>query len=50
MQINIRKSALKGRKMKGFRRRMRTRAGRKIINAHRKIAAGKPKPFHRKNR
>ncbi|NRA39950.1 MAG: 50S ribosomal protein L34 [Planctomycetes bacterium] len=43
MKIKRRTSSLKGRKMTGFRRRMSTKAGRKIINRQRAIAAGRPK-------
>ena len=50
MKVKIRRSSLKARKMTGFRRRMKTRSGRKIINNQRNIAAGGPKRFHRKNR
>jgi len=43
MHLKIRTSATKGRKMKGFRRRMKTRAGRQIINRQRSRATGKGK-------
>jgi len=43
MKIYIRNSGLKKRKMTGFRRRMRTKAGRKIINRQRAKACGKKK-------
>jgi large subunit ribosomal protein L34 len=43
MHIRTRRSALKHRKRTGFRRRMRTRGGRAIINRQRALAAGKPK-------
>jgi ribosomal protein L34 len=43
MHTNVRRSALKARKMKGFRRRMKTKAGRQIINRQRNRAAGKSK-------
>ena len=43
MHTKIRRSALKARKMKGFRRRMKTRAGRAIINRQRRRSTGKGK-------
>jgi len=47
MKIYTRNSSLKGRKMKGFRRRMRTRAGRDILNRQRRRSLGKGK-YNRK--
>jgi ribosomal protein L34 len=47
MKTNTRSSALKGRKRHSFRRRMRTRAGRAIINRQRTRTAGKGK-YNRK--
>jgi hypothetical protein len=44
MHLKIRVSATKGRKMKGFRRRMKTRGGRGVIRRQRARAMGKPKP------
>ncbi len=43
MKTNVRRSALKGRKMRGFRRRMKTKAGRKITNRQRNRATGAKK-------
>ena len=43
MKTYTRKSSLKGRKMKGFRRRMGTKAGRKILNRQRAKQIGKKK-------
>ncbi len=43
MHTKIRRSALKGRKMKGFRRKMKTKAGRTIVNRQRARAIGKKK-------
>ncbi len=47
MHTNIRRSSLKARKMTGFRRRMKTKAGRTIVNRQRRRACGKGK-FNRK--
>jgi len=43
MHTKIRRSATKGRKMTGFRYRMKTKSGRKIINRQRRRACGKGK-------
>jgi ribosomal protein L34 len=43
MHLKIRKSSIKRRRMTGFRRRMKTKAGRDIINRQRNRAAGKGK-------
>jgi len=43
MHLKIRRSATKARKMKGFRRKMKTRAGRAIVNRQRRRAIGKGK-------
>ncbi len=43
MHLKIRRSALKGRKMKGFRRKMKTKAGRNIVRRQRSRANGKKK-------
>lgn len=43
MHLKIRNSSTKRRKMNGFRRRMKTKAGRIIINRQRRRANGKPK-------
>jgi ribosomal protein L34 len=43
MHLKIRRSSLKRRKMTGFRRKMKTKAGRQIVNRQRARAAGKPK-------
>ena len=43
MHTNIRRSSTKARKMTGFRRRMKTKAGRQIVNRQRRRAAGKGK-------
>ncbi|MFW5859268.1 MAG: 50S ribosomal protein L34 [Planctomycetota bacterium] len=43
MKIYIRRSAVKKRRLTGFRTRMRTRSGRAIIKRQRNLAAGKPK-------
>ena len=43
MKVKIRNSSLKARKMNGFRRRMSTKAGRKIINRQRAKACGRGK-------
>jgi ribosomal protein L34 len=48
MHTKIRRSALKARKMKGFRRKMKTKAGRQIVNRQRARAIGKAK--HTKSR
>jgi ribosomal protein L34 len=44
MKTNIRLSSLKQRKRTGFRRRMKTKAGRQIINNQRARACGRKKP------
>ncbi len=43
MHLKIRRSALKARKMKGFRRKMKTKAGRTIVRRQRSRANGKKK-------
>ncbi len=43
MKVYIRKSSLKRRRMTGFRRRMATKSGRKIINNQRNVACGRIK-------
>lgn len=43
MHLKIRNSSIKRRRMTGFRRRMKTKAGRDIINRQRARASGKPK-------
>jgi len=43
MHVKIRNSAAKGRKMKGFRRKMKTKSGRQILNRQRRRATGKGK-------
>ncbi|MCS6969936.1 MAG: 50S ribosomal protein L34 [Planctomycetota bacterium] len=43
MKTNIRRSALKARRRHGFRRRMRTRGGRKVLSRQRARMSGKPK-------
>jgi ribosomal protein L34 len=43
MKTNVRRSALKGRKMRGFRRKMKTKDGRKITNRQRNRATGAKK-------
>jgi large subunit ribosomal protein L34 len=43
MKVYIRKSSLKKKRVSGFRSRMKTRGGRKVINRQRARAAGKPK-------
>jgi hypothetical protein len=43
MHLKIRWSSTKGRKMKGFRRKMKTKAGRHIINRQRRRTIGKGK-------
>jgi large subunit ribosomal protein L34 len=43
MKINIRRSALKGRKRHGFRRRMRTRGGRAVLARQRRRCTSKGK-------
>jgi ribosomal protein L34 len=43
MHLKIRRSSLKRRKMTGFRRKMKTKAGRTIVNRQRARAAGKGK-------
>jgi large subunit ribosomal protein L34 len=40
MKVYIRNSSLKSRKMTGFRRRMKTRAGRDILNRQRRRSLG----------
>ena len=50
MHVRTRRSALKGRKMKGFRRRMKTRGGRAIINRQRRRATGRGKKIQGHNR
>lgn len=43
MKTNIRRSALKGRRRHGFRRRMRTRGGRAVLSRQRARSSGKAK-------
>ncbi|MCK6487552.1 MAG: 50S ribosomal protein L34 [Planctomycetes bacterium] len=43
MKTNVRNSTLKGRTRHSFRRRMKTRSGRAIINRQRRLATGKGK-------
>ena len=43
MKIKVRNSSTKGRRMTGFRTRMKTRGGRAIINRQRTRAMGKKK-------
>lgn len=43
MKTNVRNSALKGRTRHSFRRRMKTRSGRAIINRQRRLATGRGK-------
>lgn len=43
MKVYIRRSNEKGRKMRGFRRRMKTKAGRQIVNRQRNRATGAKK-------
>ncbi len=43
MHLKIRRSSTKRRKKNGFRRQMKTKAGRAIINRQRRRANGKPK-------
>lgn len=43
MHLKIRVSSTKRRRMNGFRRKMKTKAGRIIINRQRRLATGKPK-------
>ncbi len=43
MKLFVRRSALKGRKMRGFRRKMKTKDGRKIVNRQRNRANGAKK-------
>jgi large subunit ribosomal protein L34 len=43
MHLKIRRSSIKQRKMKGFRRRMRTKGGRAIVNRQRRRTSGKGK-------
>lgn len=56
MQVHVRNSAAKHRKMNGFRTRMKTRGGRKAVRNQRRVAAGLPKRVksvkkrHNKNR
>jgi ribosomal protein L34 len=47
MHVKIRKSSIK-RQQRGFRYRMKTRGGRKIVNARRRI--GRKLPGHKKMR
>jgi len=48
MHVRTRRSALKARKMKGFRRKMKRKAGRQIVNRQRNRGLGKAK--HNKSR
>ena len=48
MHVRIRRSALKARKTKGFRRKMKRKAGRVIVNRQRNRGIGKAK--HNKSR
>lgn len=48
MHVRTRRSALKARKMKGFRRKMKHKAGRQIVNRQRNRGIGKAK--HTKSR
>jgi ribosomal protein L34 len=48
MHLKIRNSSIKRRKRTGFRRRMRTKAGRQIINRQRRRASGKGKHNRKK--
>jgi ribosomal protein L34 len=50
MHVKIRLSSTKRRKMKGFRRKMKTRAGRAIINRQRRRSSGKGKKIVGKHR
>jgi ribosomal protein L34 len=43
MHLKIRNSSTKRRKKNGFRRQMKTKAGRVILNRQRRRAMGKPK-------
>jgi ribosomal protein L34 len=43
MHLKIRRSSTKRRKMTGFRRKMKTKAGRTIVNRQRRRAIGKGK-------
>lgn len=43
MKTNTRNSALKGRKRHSFRRRMKTRSGRAILNRQRRRSTGRGK-------
>ncbi len=43
MHLKIRVSSTKRRRMNGFRRKMKTKAGRIILNRQRRLATGKPK-------
>jgi ribosomal protein L34 len=43
MHIRTRRSALKHRKRAGFRKKMKTKAGRKIVNRQRSRSSGKGK-------
>jgi large subunit ribosomal protein L34 len=43
VKTNIRRSSIKSRRMTGFRRRMRTRSGRAIINRQRSRSCGRGK-------
>ncbi|MBA3939107.1 MAG: 50S ribosomal protein L34 [Planctomycetes bacterium] len=43
MHLKIRRSSTKQRKMNGFRRKMKTKAGRQIVNRQRRRASGKGK-------
>ncbi len=47
MHVKIRRSSLKARKMTGFRRKMKTKSGRQILNRQRRRSIGKGK-FNRK--
>jgi|GEM_PF-6822092 len=49
MKLFVRNSALKGRKMRGFRRKMKTKDGRKILSRQRNRATGAAK-FNRSRR
>ena len=43
MHVNIRRSSIKSRRMTGFRRKMKTRAGRAIVNRQRRRSCGRGK-------
>jgi ribosomal protein L34 len=47
MKVYVRNSSLKSRKMTGFRRKMKTRSGRAILNRQRARSIGKGK-YNRK--